>query len=167
MFAAGIVFLGIGSMIAPVETSAGSVGLIGAPSLSARGAVRPSFATPPLARTSLPRGMTGEFRAHIRGFRMSRFGDHRRPGFSQWWGYAPYVTGYYPSYYGAPYEDPPYAYPPTEYPPTENFSERSRPVAIYPPGCSTDTQKVPSVTGGEATISITRCHTFPDQSEPR
>ena len=177
MFAASIVLLGIGSMIAPVETSAKSGGLIAAPSLSARGAVRPSVAAPPSLRTSLPHGMTGEFRArtgefrahtgefraHIRDFRMrdfrfARFGDRRRFGFSPWWGYAPYFTSYYPSDYAAPYQDPPYAYPSTEYPPTENSSERPRPVVVYQSGCRTDTEKVPSATGGEATVSVTRCH---------
>jgi hypothetical protein len=170
MFAASIVLLGIGSMIAPVETSARSGGLIAAPSLSARGAVRPSVAAPPAARTSLPQGMTGgfrahtgEFRAHIRDFRtrdfrMARFGDRRRFGFPPWWGYAPYFTSYYPSDYGAPYDDPPYAYPPAASPPTENSSERPRPVVVYQSGCRTDTEKVPSATGGEATVSVTRCH---------
>jgi hypothetical protein len=90
--------------------------------------------------------------------RVARFGDRRRFGFPQWWGYPPYVTSYYPSDYAAPYEDPPYAYPPTEYPPTENFSERPRPVVVYQSGCRTDTEKVPSATGGEATVSVTRCH---------
>ena len=172
MFAASIVLLGIGSMIAPVETSARSGGLIAAPSLSARGAVRPSVAATPSVRTSLPHGMTGEFRArtgefrahtgefraHIRDFRMrdfrfARFGDRRRFGFSPWWGYAPYPTDYYPSEYAAQYGAWPFGYPPME-----NFSERSRPVVTYQPGCRTDTEKVPSESGGEHSITITRCY---------
>jgi hypothetical protein len=60
MFAASIVLLGIGSTVAPVEASAGSGGLIAAPSFSARGAVHPSVTAPLSARTSLPHGVTGE-----------------------------------------------------------------------------------------------------------
>jgi hypothetical protein len=153
MFAASIVLLGVGAMIAPVETSAGSGGLIVAPSLSARGAVRPSVGAPRFAHTSLRQGMTREFPAHIRGFRISRLGDHRRPGFPLWWGYGSYDPNYYPSEYAAPYEEPSYAYPSTD-----NFSERSRPMVIYQPGCRTETQEVPSETGGERTINVTRCY---------
>ena len=153
MFAASIVALGIGAMVAPVETSAGSGGLIAAPSLSARGAVHPSVAAPSFAHTSLRRGMTGAFPTHVDGFRMSRPGDRRGPGFPMWWGYAPSVPNYYPSEYVAPTGESPYAYPPTE-----NFSERSRPVVTHPPECRTDTQTVPSESGGERTINITRCY---------
>src|SRR5437879_9283597 len=94
MFVASIVLLGVGAMIAPVETSAGSGGLIVAPSLSARGAVRPSVGAPRLAHTSLRQGMTREFPAHIRGFRISRLGAHRRLGFLLRWGYGYYVPNY-------------------------------------------------------------------------
>jgi hypothetical protein len=153
MFAASIVLLGIGSTVAPVETLARSGGLIAATSLSARGAVRPFVGARPSAHTSLAPGMTREFPAHIRDFRLSRLGDHRGPGFPLWWGYASYVPNYYPSEYAVPYEEPPYAYPSIP-----NFSERSRPAVIYKPGCHTDTQAVPSETGGERTINITRCY---------
>ena len=152
MFAASIVLLGLGSMVAPVETSAGSGGVIAAPWFSARGAVRPSIAARPSVHSAM-RGMTGAFPAHIGSFRMSRLGDHRRAGFPVWWGDAPYVPNYYPSEYAAPYAELPYTYPSIE-----NFSERSRPIVTYQPGCSTDTQKVPSETGGEHTIHITRCY---------
>jgi hypothetical protein len=149
MFAASVVLLGIGAMVAPVETSAGSVGLVAGPSLSARGAVRPFVGPPPSTHTSLLPGLLREFPGHMRDFRVSRFG----PGFPLWWGYAFDVPNYYPSEYAAPYEVPPYAYPPTE-----DFSERSRPVVAHPPECHTDTQRVPSEAGGERTINITRCH---------
>ena len=119
---------------------------------SARGAVRPSIAARPSVHSAM-RGMTGAFPAHIGSFRMSRLGDHRRAGFPVWWGDAPYVPNYYPSEYAAPYAELPYTYPSIE-----NFSERSRPIVTYQPGCSTDTQKVPSETGGEHTIHITRCY---------
>jgi len=135
MFAASIITLGIGAMFAPVETSAGSGGFIAAPSLAARGA-------PPVARTFPPHRIIGAFPTHRRG-----------SGFLPGWGYASSVPSYYPPEYTAPYGTFPYAYPPTE-----NFSERSRPVAAHPPECHTDTQKVPSETGGERTINITRCY---------
>jgi hypothetical protein len=153
IFAAGIVVFGIGAMAAPVESSAGSGGPIAAPSFAARGAVRPSVAAPPSAHTFLSQGMIGRTPAGISGLRMSRHADRRGPGFPLWWGDATYVPNYYPSEYAAPYGEFPYAYPPFE-----NFSERSRPVVTYEPGCRTDTQTVPAENGGERTIHITRCY---------
>jgi hypothetical protein len=147
MFAASIVLLAVGSMIAPVETLAESNGFIVATSLPARGAVRSSVTATLSAHTSLPRGMIGEFPTHLADSRMSRPGNRRGPGFPLWWGY----PSYYLSDYVIPYQESPYLYPPTE-----NFSERSRP--IYQPGCRTDTQTVPSKNGGEHTINITRCY---------
>ena len=84
---------------------------------------------------------------------MVRRADRRQPGFPLWWGYASYPPDYYPYEYAAPYGDLPYAYPPME-----NFSERSRPVVAHPSECRTDIQKVPSETGGEHAINITRCY---------
>jgi hypothetical protein len=81
IFAASIALLGIGAIVAPVETSAGSGGIVAAPSLSARGAIRSFVGAPPAARTSLPPGMTRALPAHIRDFRMLRLGDHREPDF--------------------------------------------------------------------------------------
>jgi hypothetical protein len=150
MFAASIVLLGIGSMVAPAETSARSGGFVSAP---ARGAARPSVSTPISVRPSWPQRMTGEFPAHIGAFRMSRRFDRHQPGFPLWWGYGSYPPDYYPYEYGSPYGDLPYPYPQTD-----GFSERSRPVVIYQPGCRTDTQKVSSESGGERSINITRCY---------
>jgi hypothetical protein len=146
MFAASIIALGIGLMVVPIET-ARSGGLVAASSLTAQSPVRPSLA--PRAHMSLRR----DFPAHMRGFRMSRLQDLRRRELPLWWGYAPDYSNYYPSEYAAPYAEPPYAYQPSA-----DFSERSRPVVFYQPGCRTDTQKVPSETGGERTINITRCY---------
>jgi hypothetical protein len=147
--AASIFLLGIGSIVAPVETSAGSGGLVTAPALAAPASIRPFLGAPPSAHMSMPPRMSREFPARIRDFRLSRLGL----GFPLWWGYPSYVPNYYPSDYTLPYEVPPYAYPPID-----NFSERSRPVVAHPPECRTDTQKVPSETGGERTINITRCY---------
>jgi hypothetical protein len=150
IFAAGIVVFAIGAMVAPVETSARSGGFIAAPSFAARGAVRPSVAAPSSARAFMPQRMTGGIPT-IRGFHVSRLRDHRGSDFPPPWGDA-YVPNYYPSEYAVPYEDRPYAYP------AENFSERARPIVTYQPGCRTATQTVPSETGGERTINITRCY---------
>jgi hypothetical protein len=97
------------------------------------------------------------FRPAVRGFRAH--GDAFRPfsrrhfaGFP-WWGYEPYGPDYFPSDY-APDAEP----LPLPYLPFENFSERSRPPVFYRPGCRTDTQTVPSESGGERTIHITRCY---------
>jgi hypothetical protein len=148
-FAAGIVVLGIGAVMVPVETLAGSSGLA-APSSLARGPVRPSFPAPHLTNRFLPRG---EFPRHIGGFRMSKAAERRGLGFPLWWGYESSFPNYYPSEYEVPYGEFPYPYPPFD-----NFSERSRPVVIRPSECRTDSQKVPSETGGERTINITRCY---------
>jgi hypothetical protein len=147
IFAAGIVVLGIGAMLAPVATSAGSGAPLAAPSIVAPSLVRPSFAGP------LPAHGLGAFPAHMRGFRMLERGDRRGAAFPLWLGYASSGPGYYPSGYVAPYAERLYIYPPTE-----NFSERSRPIMTRPPECRTDTQKVPSEAGGERTINITRCY---------
>jgi hypothetical protein len=137
---AALVTLGLGATMAPDETSARPGGFVAAPSLAAHGPVRSSFASPHSAL------------AHVRDFRTVRPGDHHRDtGFPVWW-----TGSYLPSYpYG--YVDPsgevPYAYPPLE-----NFSERSRPVVTYQRACRTDSQTVPSESGGERTINITRCY---------
>jgi hypothetical protein len=100
-----------------------------------------------------PQRMAGEFPGHMRGFRISRLGNQRGPGFPMGWGYAPYVADYDPSEYASQYAETPYGYPPTE-----NFYERGGPVMTYQPGCRTDVQKVRSETGGERSITITRCY---------
>jgi len=137
MFAASIVVLGIGLMAAPVETSAGSGGAIGAPIST---------------HLSLPHGMIHGIPAHMKGFRMSGHRDHRHPGFPMWSGYGPNFPNYDSAEYVAPQQEPRYASPTTE-----NFSERARPAVIHAPDCHTDTQTVPSEKGGEKTINITRC----------
>jgi hypothetical protein len=146
IFAAGIGVLGIATMMAPVETSARPGGFVAASSLGARSFVRPSIATPFSAHTFRPQRMR-----QINGFHMSREGERQSPGFP-WWGYASDFPGYYPSEYAATYGGFPYPYP------IENFSERSRPIVTYQPGCRTETQVVPSEGGGERSINITRCY---------
>jgi len=152
MFAASIVLLGVGSMVAPTVTWAGSGGFIAAPLVPAGGAARPSISTRVFGPTSARLRLAGES-ARLGDFRLSRRVDRRQPGFPMWWGYAPYPTDYYPSEYAAQYGAWPFGYPPME-----NFSERSRPVVTYQPGCRTDTEKVPSESGGEHDITITRCY---------
>jgi hypothetical protein len=153
--AAGMVafgILGIGTMIVPVETSARSGGFAAAPSLSAPGTARPSSALPHSAHQPLQHGISGELSTQMRDFRIARPGDRRGgQGFPVWWAGA-YVPSY-PYGYADPSWEAPYAYPPME-----NFSERSRPVVTYQPGCRTDAQTVPSEGGGERTINITRCY---------
>jgi hypothetical protein len=155
IFAASIVVIGIGAMIPPVETSAGSAPLAAAPMV--RPGAPPHVAAPPSARRFVPRG-TGAF-PRIDGFhRMSRLGDGRGQVFPQWWGYASTFPDYYPPAYAAPEYGAPYGEFPYVSPPYVNFSERSRPIVAHAPECRTDTQKVPSESGGERTINITRCY---------
>lgn len=153
LFAVSIVLLGIGSIVAPAETSARSGGFGAAPAIAARGVARPSVSAPFFARTSPRPGMTGDLRARAAEFRMSRRVDHRQLGFPLWWDYAPYPTDYYPYEYGSPYGDLPFPYPQMD-----GFPDRPRPVATYQPGCRTDTQKVSSESGGKHSINITRCY---------
>jgi hypothetical protein len=97
IFAAGIGVLGIATMAAPVDTSARPGGFVAASSLGARSFVRPSIATPFSAHRFRREGMR-----QINGFHMSREGERQSPG-SPWWGYASYLSSYYPSEYAAPY----------------------------------------------------------------
>jgi hypothetical protein len=83
--------------------------------------------------------------------------DHRHFARFPWWGYGSYGPTDFPSDYAPEAEPLPYPYP-YPYPPFENFSERSRPPVFYQPGCRTDTQTVPSESGGERTIHVTRCY---------
>jgi hypothetical protein len=152
ILAASIIVIGVGTMVTPVETSAaGSAPVIAGHSIVTPGA-RPPLAAPAFAHRFAPR-TTGAFPTRMDGFRrMSRLGT----GFPVGWDYGSPYPGYYP--YGGPEYAAPYGPYPYPYPPMENFSERSRPVVARPPECHTDTQKVPSESGGERTINITRCY---------
>jgi hypothetical protein len=148
MFAAGIVVFAVA---ASGETGAAwAAGFVSVPSLPARSAVGPAVARVPFAHTFQHRGMVGSFPLRLNGSRVARMRDDRQLGFPLWWGYASN-----PSENVAPYEQRTYAYPAY---PIENWEERSRPVVTYEPGCRTDTQKVPSDSGGEHSINITRCY---------
>ena len=152
--AASILALGIGATAQSTDTWAGAGAHVAAPAFMARSVVRPP-AAPPSVRLLGRQPVHDGFRAGMNGFRFSQFrGRHerdfrRQAGFPWWWGYTngdPYDIPYsYPTDYGPTYELP--AYP-----------QQSRPVVIREPGCRTDTQKVPSEAGGEATINITRCY---------
>ncbi len=150
IFAAGIVVLGVATMAAPVETSARSGGFVSASSLGARSFARPAIVTPFSGHAFRPEGMRP-----LNGFHMARqaerhSAERQSPGSPWWWGDGSDLTSYYPAGYA--YGGFPYPYP------AENFSERSRPIVTYQPGCRTDTQKVPSESGGERSINITRCY---------
>ena len=155
IFAASIVVLGITTMAAPVETSARSGGFVSASSLGARNLVRPAIATPFSVHTFRPGAMRP-----LNGFHVARQEERRSaerqsaerqsPGSPWWWGYGSDLPSYYPGEYA--YGGFPYPYP------AENFSERSRPIVTYQPGCRTETQTVPSEGGGERSINITRCY---------
>ena len=155
MFAAGIIAFAIGSMLAPIETSARSGGFIAAPAFSARGGVRATVAPSIAPRIAPFQRITGGIPAHLRGFGMSHLRDDRRQGFQSGWGYvsdAPYGD---PSEYVGSYAEPPYRYPDIGDVPV---SGRANPRFVYRPDCRTDSQKVPSESGGERTINITRCY---------
>jgi hypothetical protein len=155
ILAASIIVIGVGTMVTPVETSAaGSAPLVAAPIVTP--GARPPVAALPFAHRFVPR-TTGAFPMRMDGFRRaSRLGERLGAGFPLGWDYGSPYPGYYP--YGAPEYAAPYGPYPYPYPPMENFSERSRPVVARPPECHTDTQKVPSESGGERTINITRCY---------
>jgi hypothetical protein len=151
ILAASIIVIGVGTMVTPVETSAGSATLVAGPLVNP--GAHPPAAAPPFAHRFVPR-TTAAFPTRMNGFRRtSRLGG---TGFPVGWDYGSPYPGYYT--YGAPEYAAPYGQVPYGYPPMENFSERSRPVVARPPECRTDTQKVPSESGGERTINITRCY---------
>jgi hypothetical protein len=149
VFAASVVVLGI-AMVAPIETAARAGGF-GAASPSAAGVARSSIAGARFAHMSPQHGFATSLPGHVNGFRMT---GERNRRFPLSWGFdSPF---YYPSDYGVPFEQPYYGYHPAY--PADNWAERSRPVVSYQPGCRTDTEKVPSESGGEHTITITRCY---------
>jgi hypothetical protein len=118
---------------------------------------------PALVKPGQPIPIPPTSRAFVRSFRersdaLRPFGRRSFAGFP-WWGYGSYGPADFPSDYAPEQEPLTYPYPyPYPYPPYENFSERSRPPVFYQPGCRTDTQTVPSESGGERTIHITRCY---------
>jgi hypothetical protein len=150
MLAASIVVLGVGAMVAPIETSARPGGFISAPSLPAAGGARAAGAGARFAHMAPRHAMAGSFAWRVNGSRREGARDHRERGFAAWPGYA-----YYPSGYAVSSEPPPYGYP--AYPP-DYWEERSRPVVTYQPGCRTDVQTVPSESGSARTINVTRCY---------
>jgi hypothetical protein len=146
IFAASIVVLGIATMAAPVATSARSGGFVSASSLGARSFARPAIVTPFSGHAFRPEGMRPFLARHAE----RQNAEHQSPGSPWWWGDGSDLTSYYPAGYA--YGGFPYLYP------AENFSERSRPIVTYQPGCHTESQKVPSEGGGERSINITRCY---------
>jgi hypothetical protein len=91
----------------------------------------------------------------MRGFRRSEPVERQVSGFPSWWGDPSAWPNDYPYPYGYA---APYAEPVQIHPTIEDWSERSRPVVTRAPECRTDTQEVPSETGGRRTINITRCY---------
>jgi hypothetical protein len=146
IFAASIVVLGIVTMAAPVETSARSGGFVSASSLGARSFARPAIVTPFSGHAFRPEGM----RPFLARQAERQSAERHSPGSPWWWGGGSDFPSYYPAGYA--YGGFPYPYP------AENFSERSRPIVTYQPGCHTESQKVPSEGGGERSINITRCY---------
>jgi|SRR5215471_4355777 len=152
-FTAGVLAIGIGATTLPTDAWARAGGHVAAPSFMARSAGRQAV-TPHVAvsavRPLVRKPVSNGFRAPMNRLRFSQLrGPHER-GVPFWWTY----TG------GAPYYYPPEYLPSYEpaYPPPESYPPQSRPVAPHEPGCHTDTQKVPSEAGGEATINIVRCY---------
>ena len=150
ILAASIVVLGITTMAAPVETSARSGGFVSGSSLGARSFVQPAIATPFSAHAFRPEPMRQFNGLHFARQAERQSAERQSPGSPWWWGYGSDLPSYYPAGYA--YGGFPYPYP------AENFSERSRPIVTYQPGCRTETQKVPSEGGGERSINITRCY---------
>jgi hypothetical protein len=159
-FTAGVLAIGVGATALPTDAWAGTGGHVAAPSFMARSAGRQTVAPHvavsalrPLVRKPVNNG----FRAPMNRLRFSQFrGPHER-AFPFWWTYGSGAPYYYPDYY--PPEYPPSNEPhATAYPPIENYPPQRQPVVTHEPGCRTDTQKVPSEAGGEATINIVRCY---------
>jgi hypothetical protein len=149
ILAGGIIAVGIGAITLPLETSAGSGGLSAAAPLAASAFVRPSFSPSQLLH------MSGRSAGQMRGFRRSEPVERQVSGFPSWWGDVSAWPNDYPYPYGYA---APYAEPAQIHPTIEDWSERSRPVVTRAPECRTDTQEVPSETGGRRTINITRCY---------
>jgi hypothetical protein len=92
-------------------------------------------------------------------------GDRQRGLFFLWGlfhGYGNYYPYYDSSGYGRPspypYGQPPYP-PAANYPAADSAPDAQRVIFLVPyrPGCDSETQKVPSMSGGERGIRIVRC----------
>jgi hypothetical protein len=146
----GFGFLGFGLMLAPVEAQARGGGLAAPRGPSAAAGIGPMVAKP---------AMSGGAAVGIHPWHAKP--DHHRRPFRH--GAQPVVWGA-PYWYGAdqsplyvmPY-DPPAddlsAYPTAGTGPTPRHIS----VVARPPTCSSQTMKVPSESGGERAITVTRC----------
>jgi hypothetical protein len=129
-------------------------------------------AAPPAALRAAP---FAAIRSHaFRSPFFRRHGNSNNGGFGTWYGgsgdYSSYgdysgYGNYYPYYDSSGYGRPPYPYGQPPYPPAANYPAADRAPAAqnvifvvpYRPGCDTETQMVPSMSGGERAIRIVRC----------
>jgi hypothetical protein len=130
-------------------------------------------AAPPAVLRAAP---FAAIRSHA--FRSPFFGRHRSSGgggaglwgigsgdyssYGDYSGYGNYYPYYDSSGYGRPspypYGQPPYP-PAANYPAADSAPDAQRVIFLVPyrPGCDSETQKVPSMSGGERGIRIVRC----------
>jgi hypothetical protein len=146
MTAAGIALLGACCLAAPLAISAGmnagmNAGMSGRPAAPSLPLVDPGKPIPN------PPPQSGGNHQHF-AFRSFRHHEGAEPGTPLWWG----AAGYYPQVESEPSEAPGYVYLPRD------FTDRPRPQVLYQPGCRTDTVTVPSESGGQRAINITRCY---------
>ena len=85
-------------------------------------------------------------RMPLKDVRSSRMRDRDRAGVPAWYGYPPDIPSVQPQYV-VPVENGP---PP--------ILEPISPPAGHQPGCHAESQSVPSESGGQATIRVTRCY---------
>jgi hypothetical protein len=143
-----IAILGVGLVLAPTATSARSGGFAAGGALSFHGAFRPTFVRPAFAP---PQAVVGNVAAARRpAFFGSRL-RHRRQ-------FGPPPTLWDSAGYAAGYDQDPLTYPATDDPGAYNAPVQPRIVYVPPPpGCRSDSQMVPSETGGQRKITIVRC----------
>jgi hypothetical protein len=147
--AAGCVaILGVGLVLAPTATSARSGGFAAGGALSFHGAFRPTFVRPAFAP---PQAVVGNVAAARRpaffGARLRHRRDFRFP-----------VTVWGDTGYAAGYDQDALTYPAANDPAADGPPVQGRVVYVPPPpGCRSDSQMVPSETGGQRKITIVRC----------
>lgn len=147
MIAAGIALLGASCLAAPLAISAGVSGRISSGMNGHFRAPGMPLVNPGKPIPNLPSPQSGSFHQHS-AFRSFRQHERFEQGTPLWWGYGP---SDYPVAEVEPSQSQVYIYP-------QEFAERPRPPVLYQPGCRTEAVTVPSESGGQRTINITRCY---------
>ena len=151
ILSAGLAVVGVISLFIPITASARAGGSAGGFHGGFRApvfhAVRPAHAARPALTHAFP-ARIGFRGAHLRDRRLARF-----PVWPDYGSFDPFY--YYPPDYAASYAGAAVASPDAD---GASAPQPPNRVMVYTPGCRTQTQTVPSESGGTRAVNITRCY---------